>query len=179
MEHLTEEEAIALLRKHATNEEAYAKILAHGRAVAARALEIGHEIAQHHPVDLTLVKSAAILHDIGRFSCHDTAAVRHGVAGAEILRSEGLPQHAAIAETHVGFGITRQDITEQHLDLPLADYVPKTLEQKIICYADKLIAGTRRISLKEVTERFCRELGEQYLKRIAHLHQEIEQLRGS
>ena len=57
--------------------------------------------------------------------------------GAEILRREGLPKHALVAERHTGSGITMDQVLREDLPIPLADYLPQSLEEKIICYADK------------------------------------------
>jgi uncharacterized protein len=63
--------------------------------------------------------------------------------GGEILRKEGLPAHARVAERHTGTGLTRQNILQQALPLPPDDYVPETLEEQIICYADKFYSKTK------------------------------------
>ena len=36
-----------------------------------------------------------------------------------------------------GTGITREQIERQQLPLPPADYIPQSLEEQIVCYADK------------------------------------------
>ena len=53
------------------------------------------------------------------------------------MREEGYPDHARVCERHTGTGLTIEEINEQHLPLPPADYVPETIEEQIICYADK------------------------------------------
>ena len=67
-------------------------------------------------------------------------AICHGLAGAEILLGEGLPRHARVAERHTGTGITRQAIEQQGLPLPADDYTPQTMEEQVICYADKFFS---------------------------------------
>ena len=125
-------------------------LLKHSSDVASRALRI----VANHPefqIDKSFLYEAAMLHDIG-IVCVDAPAIfcygtepylKHGLLGGEILRKEGLPAHARVAERHTGTGLTRKEILKQGLPLPPADYVPETLEEQIICYADKFYSKTR------------------------------------
>lgn len=125
-------------------------LLNHSRGVAEKALRI----ADRHPelrLDKEFLKEAAMLHDIGIFRC-DAPSIQcfgtepyicHGMIGAQLLREEGLERHARVCERHTGTGITIQDIESQHLPLPLRDYQPENLEEKVICYADKFFSKTR------------------------------------
>ena len=61
----------------------------------------------------------------------------HGRIGADMLRAEGYPRHARVCERHTGAGLTRQEILAQHLPLPAQNFLPETLEEQLICYADK------------------------------------------
>ena len=76
-------------------------LLLHSRQVAAKAMEV----LDLHPeikADRTFVYEAAMLHDIGvvktdapGIGCRGKHPyICHGILGAEILRSEGLPMHA-------------------------------------------------------------------------------------
>ena len=91
-----------------------------------------------------------MLHDIGIFRC-DAAGIQcfgtepyicHGRIGAELLRSEGFPRHARVCERHTGAGITKAQIIVQNLPLPQQDFLPETMEEKVICYADKFFSKT-------------------------------------
>lgn len=91
-----------------------------------------------------------MLHDIGIFKC-DAAGIQcfgtepyicHGRIGAELLRSEGFPHHARVCERHTGAGITKAQIIAQNLPLPQQDFLPETMEEKVICYADKFFSKT-------------------------------------
>jgi uncharacterized protein len=53
------------------------------------------------------------------------------------LRQEGLPEFARVCERHTGTGITAQQIIERNLPLPVQDFLPETMEEQVICYADK------------------------------------------
>ncbi len=178
MRDITEKEAVELLRKYSNNKENFNAVLNHSRAVQKLALEIAEEIKKNHDVDINLIKIGSLLHDIGRFKCYKENSIRHGVVGGEILIKEGLKKYARIAETHIGVGITKEDIEKQGLNLPLKDFVPETIEEKIIAYADNLIFGKERGVIQKVIERFKKELGEDYVERVINLHNEIEKLKG-
>lgn len=129
-------------------------ILIHSRQVADRALAIlaAHpEWVESGEIDPVFVEEAAMLHDIGivfcdapRIHCLGTHAyIEHGYLGAELLRQEGLPKHASVAERHTGTGIDVEQIMREQLPIPLQDYTPRTLEEKLICYADKFYSKTK------------------------------------
>lgn len=136
---------IALIDKYyASSPELRNVLLTHSRQVADRALQI----LDKHPewqVDRTFVEEAAMLHDIGIIYCDAPKIycfgphkyIEHGYLGAELLRKEGLPQHALVAERHTGTGITIEQVEREELPIPERDYCPQSLEEKLICYADK------------------------------------------
>lgn len=92
-----------------------------------------------------------MLHDIGIFltnaphiGCYgDKPYICHGYLGRELLEKEGLPGHAIVCERHVGAGLTVSDIETGKLPLPLRDMSPVTLEEKIICFADKFYSKVK------------------------------------
>lgn len=124
-------------------------LLRHSRQVADRSLRI----VDAHPewdVDRKFVEEAAMLHDIGIIFCDapkilctgEHRYIEHGYLGAELLRSEGLERHARVAERHTGVGITMEQVIREDLPIPTKDYCPESLEEKIICYADKFFSKT-------------------------------------
>lgn len=124
-------------------------LLTHSEQVCRRALEIGQQLVAHgQSVDLPFVEEAAMLHDIGiifcdapRIYCVGTHKyIEHGFLGAELLRKEGLPRHARVAERHTGSGITVEQVVREELPIPVQDYCPETIEEKIVCYADKFFS---------------------------------------
>ncbi|MBN2566534.1 HD domain-containing protein [Candidatus Woesearchaeota archaeon] len=178
---ITEERALALLRKHARRQSdpgAYRIILKHARAVQTVAMRIARRIAKRRKVDLEFVRTAALLHDIGRFRCppRTGGSIRHGVVGAEIMREEGLERYARVCERHLGAGITVADIERQGLPLPKRPYVPRTVEEKIVTMADNLIIDSREAPLRNVLDRYERELGYAYAKRIKRLDASLRKL---
>ena len=111
-------------------------------------------VADRHPelhIDRQFVEEAAMLHDIGIFRCdapgiccHGTEPyICHGRIGALLLREEGYPRHARVCERHTGAGLTLDDIVTQQLPLPRQSFLPETIEERLICYADKFFSKTR------------------------------------
>ncbi|MBN2454340.1 HDIG domain-containing protein [Candidatus Woesearchaeota archaeon] len=177
MERITEKRAEKLLKKYSKNSFAYRKVLQHVRAVRRLALKIASKSKRR--LDKKFISTASLLHDIGRFDNPPGSkrnAVWHGVAGARILRKEGLPRHARAAERHVGSGITKAEAKK--LGLPAKSYLPRTAEEKIICYADSLIFGDKEGTLKKLLERYRKEVGPQLVKRTIKLHDEIERMKN-
>jgi HDIG domain protein len=122
-------------------------LLVHSRAVADKALAI----ADRHPelsLDRQFIEEAAMLHDIGIVRCNAPGIqcfgtepyICHGRIGADMLRAEGFPRHARVCERHTGAGITHSQIIAQKLPLPQQDFLPETMEEKVICYADKFFS---------------------------------------
>ncbi len=171
MSKLTEDEAIRLLKKYSTNQESFKRVLAHARAVQKVALRIAKGIPD---IDINYIKIGSLLHDIGRFQAKKTET--HGIVGAEILRKEGLSEYATIAERHLGAGISKQDIEEQQIGLPLKDYMPLTKEEKIITHADNLIRGDKEIQTDQAVDRYRSELGDKVAEKIRRLAEEIENM---
>lgn len=155
-------------------------LLVHSRAVAQKALRI----VDAHPemaLDRQFVEEAAMLHDIGIIRCDAPGIecfgtepyIRHGILGAAMLRSEGLERHARVCERHTGAGLSRQDIVSQNLPLPQQDYLPETLEEQLICYADKFFSKTRLEQEKTIgqAEHSLAKFGEEGLRCFRHWKQ--------
>lgn len=134
-------------------------LLRHSRQVADKAMEV----LDRHPeieADRTFVYEAAMLHDIGvlktdapGIGCHGTHPyICHGMLGAEILRAESLPKHARVAERHTGTGLIRATILSQGLPLPADDFSPETIEEQIVCYADKFFSKSHPERVKTVEQ---------------------------
>lgn len=119
-------------------------LIEHSSMVMAKALAVAEHV-RHLSPDLIFIKEAAMLHDIGIFfvnapelGCHgDNPYICHGYLGRELLEKGGFPLHALVCERHIGTGISIADIDALNLPLPRRDMRPLTVEEKIICYADK------------------------------------------
>jgi len=64
------------------------------------------------------------------------------------------------------------------LGWPMDVYVPQTLEEKIVSYADKLIDGSRRVPIERTMKNFSNELPPSAIANIQRLHMEILALIG-
>ena len=136
-------------RYYTPGNDDYRVLVHHSRQVADMAVALGQRlIDRHEPLDIEFVEEAAMLHDIGMcltdapgIHCHGTEPyIMHGIIGAEILLAEHLPRHARVSECHTGTGITRDDVLTQHLPIPARDYLPITVEEMLVCYADKFFS---------------------------------------
>lgn len=170
----TEEKALRFLKKMGCNE----KIIQHCRVVSKTALDIAESILESGTIiDLELVRLGGLLHDVGRSITSD---INHGVEGARLLREEGFPENLAkIAERHVGAGIPRKEA--KILGLPAKDFLPQTLEEKIVCYADKLVSGKKVTDIEYVIDNFSIKLGPDHpsIERIKKLHTELMNVTNS
>jgi len=153
-------------------------LMRHSRDVADMALAI----AGRHPelgIDMRFVEEGAMLHDIGIFLTDapdifctgKDPYIRHGIDGAELLRKVGFPRHARVCERHTGAGITLKDIDEQRLPLPRQDFLPETIEEKLICYADKFFSKSSpdKVKTLEKAERSVAKHGGESLSRFRDL----------
>lgn len=166
------EQAIQLLIENRCS----AQVIRHCKAVAKLALETGQVLKKKgHNIDLDIIEVGALLHDIGRSKTH---SVDHVVAGAEIARAAGLHSSLiSIIKTHVGGGIDDAEAAE--LGWPNDDvYVPVTLEEKIVSYADKLIEGSRRVPITKTIEQLKRDLKPEAAERVRKISEEITALVG-
>ncbi len=126
------------------NSMAWTILVEHSKMVSGKSLEIAARVKHMNP-DTAFIEEAAMLHDIGIFMtnepgigcCGDKEYICHGYLGRERLKQDGLPRHALVCERHVGVGLSLDDIERQNLKVPKRDMLPLSLEEKIICYADK------------------------------------------
>lgn len=150
-------------------------LMVHSRSVADKALAI---VDQHPELNANrqFVEEAAMLHDIGIFRC-DAAGIQcfgtepyicHGTIGAELLRAEGWPNHARVCERHTGAGLSLKDIESQQLPVPHKNLLPETIEEQIICYADKFFSKTKLTTEKTLEQaiRSLAKFGDEGVKRF-------------
>ncbi len=166
-------------------------LLTHSKNVADKALAI----ADNNPeisVDRNFVYNAAMLHDIGiilcdapGISCYGTEAyIRHGLCGGKMLReyasehgieAEEMEKYARVCERHTGAGLTAEDILSQNLPLPAMDLLPETIEEQLICYADKFFSKTRPNEEKPLERvlQSMRKFGLASEERFLRLHEQF------
>lgn len=155
-------------------------LLTHSNAVTQKALEV----AIAHPeleADGEFICEAAMLHDIGivrtnapGIKCFgDKDYICHGYLGSEMLHSLGLERHALVCERHTGAGITIADIEQQGLPLPKRDMLPVSIEEQIICYADKFFSKSRELDKAKTFDEALRSVskyGEASAQRFLEMH---------
>lgn len=152
-------------------------LVRHSRHVADKALQI----AAQHPemqLDLQFIEEAAMLHDIGIFRCDasgiccfgDQPYICHGTIGAELLRAEGFPRHALVCERHTGTGLSLQYILDNNLPLPHRELTPVSMEEQLICFADKFFSKTRIDEEKSVESalRSVSKFGDECAEKFNH-----------
>jgi len=121
-------QAIEILEKHQSHSP---ERIAHSLAVAKLANAIGQDLTvKGHVLDLALIEAAAILHDMLK------GQPAHDHAGAQLLRSLGYPEVAAIVEVHTRLG-GRTPAPEE----PIA-------EAEVVYIADKSYRRTNRVTIE-------------------------------
>lgn len=150
--------ALNIIDKYYPEENELKRILlTHSRSVADKALWI----ADKHPelnLDKAFLEEAAMLHDIGIFLTDapgifcfgDKPYICHGYLGADLLREEGFPRHALVCERHTGAGISAESIIKQDLPIPHREMLSVSMEEQVICFADKFFSKTRLEKEKSV-----------------------------
>ena len=146
------------------------KVIRHTCTVMLLAVEIGKRTG----ADLKILMAGGLLHDIGRSRTH---GVMHPVAGAEIAREKGVPEEIVhIIQSHIGSGITPEDA--QRLGYPPGDYMPHTLEEKIVSISDKLTGGCDYITVSQALEEFERKGLHESGQRMLAMYRELSENAG-
>jgi putative nucleotidyltransferase with HDIG domain len=104
------------------------KVVAHCMAVSRKAVQIAESLKRDCRIDLELIKSAALLHDIAR------TEENHDKAGFNYLLKCGYPRVANVVLSH-------HKLAPEDLEV--------ITESTILFYADKLIDGTEEVTLEE------------------------------
>ena len=159
--------AFELLNKAGCSE----RIIRHCRIVADHAKSIANRIKENgYSIDMELVVIGAILHDIGRSRTHD---IRHGIEGAYLCEKYGLDDRIIrIIQTHIGAGISSDNAIA--LGLPDGNYIPESLEEKIVAHADNMVEDDIIVSIStkiKILKKKGRD--ENIIRRIVALNDEI------
>jgi len=170
---LNENDAIALLIRSGCSPD----LIEHCKAVAEYAREIAINIREnasgkgdHIHIDVDAVFVGALLHDIGRSKTH---GISHAIAGARIAMDNSLDDKIVkIIERHIGAGIPKEEASS--LGLPEKDYLPVTIEEKIVAHADNLISGKEIRTMDELVLNLRKKrLDERTIRRFIELNNEI------
>lgn len=157
----TPSECIKLLKENGCSKE----VIAHCEAVR----DLAVIIAEKSGADVKLVEAGALLHDIGRCKTH---GIKHGINGAKIARENNLPESIVkIIERHVGAGIPKDEAVL--LELPAKDYVPETLEEKIVTHTDNLIEKGKKQAIEKEVKKVLKKGQKKQAERLIKLHNEL------
>lgn len=169
-------DVLSLISKYYPEDNELKHILVyHSKCVADKALEI----ADKHPelnLDRDFLYEAAMLHDIGIYltdapgiECHGTEPyIRHGYLGSQLMLKEGYPRHARVCERHTGAGLSLKEIEAQNLPVPHKDMLPETLEEQVVCFADKFYSKSNleRVKTPEQALKSLSKFGEDGVERF-------------
>ena len=161
---------LSIIHKYiAPSSPVYQFYIIHVTLVTAKALSIAERLGFSRK-QKQFIEEAAMLHDIGiirvnapEINCRGSLPYEmHVKEGKKILQSEGLDDHARIAENHFGVGgITKKEIMQANLRLPPEDIACTQLEDKIISYADLFFSKSpadifQEASLERVREKISK-----------------------
>lgn len=153
------------------------RVISHCKAVSTLSVNFAKECEKRGlKINIKLVEVGALLHDIGRSKTHD---INHAIVGGQIAKSLNLPKSiVSIIECHIGGGISSDEAKK--LGLPVKDYFPETLEEKIVAYADKLLEGNKIVPIKRTVKNLTKKLGAAHpaIDRIIKLHKELSPMIG-
>lgn len=173
---MNKREAIALLEECGCSPN----VIEHCKLVSDYAFEIATNIQENSirkgqpiRIDIESVVIGGLLHDIGRSRTH---GIDHAVTGARIAVEKGLDDKLVkIIERHIGAGIPKTEAPE--LGLPEKDYLPATIEEKIVAYADNLIFDNEKGSIDElILDLRKKNLDEKVIQRFIKLNSEISSM---
>ncbi|WP_292472981.1 TIGR00295 family protein [Methanosphaera sp.] len=121
-------------------------------------------------VDLDLIKAGCMLHDVGRTI---TNGIEHAYLGADLLRDLEVDEKIClITERHIGAGITSAEAKE--LGLPDRNYIPETIEEKIVAHSDNLVHGVTKVDLDFVIEKWNnKNMKQESIDMLIKLHEEL------
>ena len=131
-------------------------------------------IAEGMNADMELVIAGALLHDIGRAKDH---SIMHANVGADMAERLGLPEElVSIIRKHIGAGIDEADARE--MGMPEGDYIPRTLEEKIVAHADNMVSDSRIVPHTHSAEKLRMKGSRRGADRIVALHRELSGIYG-
>jgi uncharacterized protein (TIGR00295 family) len=147
----TQSQAIEIHRRLGSAENT----IQHCQSVANLAKELAEAFNERGiTVDAEIVYAAGLLHDIGRTKVQ---TIHHGYIGAELVQAMGVDVRIAkIISRHVGAGISNEEARK--FGFPDGEYVPQTLEEKIVCFCDKLVGPrAEMVPFEREVEKFKRK----------------------
>ena len=135
---------------------------------------VAEEMMKKIDCDRELVVAGALLHDLGRAKDH---SILHAMIGADMAEGLGLPQELVnIIRKHTGAGLDQQDIEE--MNLPQGDYIPRTVEEKIVAHSDNMVSDNTVVSHMHSVEKLVMKGSKRGAEKIERLHLELSKLYG-
>jgi len=142
---MRDKDILALHKKYASSDRAFELVYTHCEIVCRIALDTAKR--NNLSVDIEILKTAAMLHDIGTYALYidelDTfqkaGYMQHALLGAALLQEEGLPDSVTSAvKTHILMGLSAEEV-KKHRDgrHPYIDLTAKSIEAELLCYADR------------------------------------------
>jgi uncharacterized protein (TIGR00295 family) len=167
MDRPTPEKSIQILKDAGCDDD----VVTHCQVVSDLAVRIAERI---EGANVELVRIGGLLHDLGRARTHE---LPHFIEGARLASELGLPEEVRlIIERHVGAGIVAEEAKEN--GLPERDYIPETLEQKIVAHADNMVDYHKPVPVSNVLQKLERQGKLDAVERIKKLHSELSKLAG-
>ncbi len=172
MKYPSENEARELLNKYHVPKS----IIEHSEEVRKNSIIIGTQIlAAGNPVDLALLEVGGLLHDIGRWRyCKENGYSSdqdfHEYETGRLLEELGYAAFGDMLQRHPLGGLTPEETAILGFPEPI-DLMPKTLDIKIICIADKIRPSVGICTLGQKIEdyRNNRRLHERYFNKLPGL----------
>jgi len=153
----TRKECLELIRQH----QMLAHILQHSKLVTKVALLIAGKLNDTgQNLDLALVEAGALLHDITKTMCIETAE-NHAHTGGKLLASLGYPAVADVVRQHI------------RLDAGSAACDPDTVTaEELVNYADKRV---KHEEVVDISERF-RDIEKRYAGKVSNLEVRLQEV---
>lgn len=161
---------------------AYDVLMTHSELVRDKALWLAERVAELKP-DRKFISESAMLHDIGiiktdavKIGCTGKHPyIAHGYLGREMVDALGYPKHALVCERHTGLGITLEDINKQKLPIPRRDMRPSSLEEIIVCLADKFYSkNPKRLYLEKSLDKVRDSIAKHGDEKVVQLNKWID-----
>lgn len=135
---------------------------------------VAEEMMKKIDCDRDLVIAGSMLHDLGRAKDH---SILHAMIGAEMAEDLGLPSELVeIIRKHTGAGLDQQDIEE--MNLPQGDYIPRTVEEKIVAHSDNMVSDNTVVSHMHSVEKLASKGSKRGAEKVERLHLELSKLYG-
>ena len=135
---------------------------------------VAEEMMKKIDCDRDLVVAGAMLHDLGRAKDH---SILHAMIGADMAEEMGLPSELVeIIRKHTGAGLDQQDIDE--MGLPQGDYIPRTVEEKIVAHSDNMVSDNIVVDHMHSVEKLVTKGSRRGAEKVEKLHLELSRLYG-